>query len=466
MSIGRRIPVVALTALTAVVLTGLGVREAPEPAVARFSALGDPTTPFVPLTDRVTSTFYCAGVPAAAEGAGGELVVVNPSDTSLAGQVTTFTVAGAGPELPISVPARGTTRLDLGVLAADGYVGSIVEVAGSGAVVEQRAVLPEGSSVAPCSNSASTEWVLASGSSLDGTAYDLVLTNPFPDAAVLDMTFITATDTRTPNEFQNFVVPARSVRVVDVDQIARDEPELSLVVTSRRGRFVAAHAQQFSGAGASVALGAPAAARQWLLADGRLDPAVTESITIVNTGEQTAEVDLTFFPATPVTDVLTPFATQVAPGRSVTIDPAVLGLPFTGRYGLSVAGAGAAGIVVERRASDDERGTAVVLGSRFGSARWWVASGVAEDVAAALVVFNASGLEGQLSVGALGPGGVDALPGFEAVPLGPAATVTLDLPASAAGLPLVVEATGLSLIVEQRLPNGAGGRSGALALPE
>lgn len=466
MSIGRRLPVLGVLGLGAVVIAGVAVRTTPPAAVAQFSTLSDPTTPFVPLMDRLTSSFFCAGVPAAAEGAGGELVVANPTDGSLVGQVTAFTTAGALVEVPLSVAARTSGRIDLGALGTDGFVGALVEIAGSGAVVEQRAVLDGRASVAACSNSASTTWTMAAGSTLDGEAYDLVLTNPFPDAAVVDLTFITATDTRTPNEFQNFVVPARSVRVVDVDQVARDEPQLSLVVTSRRGRFVAARAQQLGEGGAAVALGAPAGARQWLFADSEIGDEVVETVTIVNTGTETASVDLTFFPAEPSATIIPPFATQVAPGRAVSVEPGVLGIGLAGRYGLSVAGAGDASLVVERTITRPDAGTSVVLGSRFGSTRWWLAAGVPEPTTAALVVFNATGLSGEVTVSALGPGGTDPLPGLDAVPLAAAATLTIDLPAGAVGVPLLVESPTLSLVVEQRRPDGSGVRAGALALPE
>ncbi len=466
MSLGRRVPVLAVLAVGAVVIGGVSVRSTPAPVVAQFAALSDPTTPFVPLMERLTSSFFCAGVPAASESSGGEVVVANPTNATLVGQVSTFTTAGAAVELPLLVAPRSSSRIDLGVLADEGFVGSLVEIAGSGAVVEQVAVLEGRSSVAPCSNSASTQWTLASGSTLDAENYDLVLTNPFPDAAVVDLTFITATDTRTPNEFQNFVIPGRSVRVIDVDQVARDEPQLALSIGSRRGRLVAARAQQFADGGSSVALAASSGARQWLFADGELGEGISESVSIVNTGDTTASVDLTFFAAVPSSTIVPPFSTQIAPGRSVTVEPGALGLELEGRYGLSVAGAGEAALVVERVTRRADGVSTVVLGSRFGSGRWWIASGVPEAADAALIVFNATGLAGEVSVSALGPGGTDALPGLEAVLLPAAGTITIDLPDGAVGVPLLVESSTLSLVVEQRRPDGDGGRSGALGLPE
>jgi len=465
----RRLPV--LVALVAS-LVGAGFLASDHPSVSSsgtFAVLHSPTTPYVPLTDRLTSTFYCAGVPAAADGRGGDVIVVNPTDTAKSGAVTAFGINGPAGRQDFEIAPRSSWTYDLGGLAPEGYVESIVEMRGSGVVVEQRAQVDATTTVAPCGADASDHWILAAGSTL-GDKYDLVLSNPFPDAAVVDLRFVTASDTRSPNEFQNYVIPAQSVRSIAVDQVARDEAQLTIDVTSRRGRLVVGRAQQFGGEGrdgASVSLAAPAAGHQWLFADGELSDQIPESYTIFNPGDQAASVDVTFFPLTPPSDqVVAPVSVEVPAGRAVALASSSFGLPFSGRYGVSVAAAGDATIVVEQTITRGSSGTSMVLGARFGSGRWWAPSGVPGATSGALVVFNASGLSGTVSVSALGPGGVKALPGLDQVPLAAASLVTIDIPAEAAGAPLLVQSADLSLVVEQRNAGGAGRRTGALGIPE
>lgn len=465
----RRLAIVAVLVAVLGVVVGVATRPGAESVVPIFSQLGEPTTPYVPLTERVSSTYFCAGVPATGEGQGGEVVIANPTEETITGELSAFGTSGPLGVQPLSVAPRTTSRVDLGALAGGDYVGAIVEVAGAGAVVQQRAVLGGISSLAPCGNGASTSWNLAEGSTLDGVQYDLVLTNPFPDAAVVDLTFVTATEVRPPTEFQNFVIPARSVRVIDADQVARDEEQLSIAVTSRRGRIVAARSQRYGGSGltgSSLSLGAPGSERQWLFADGEIGEGISDRFSIMNPGDVAVPVDITLFPADPAAGSLAPFTTEVAAGRSLVVDPSTFGLGVTGRYAASIATAGSNTIVVERRTTRPQSGTAVVTGARFGSGRWWAADGVSVPADGALVVFNASGLEGSFTVSALGPGGVKALPGLENVALAAAGVALVDLPAGAVGVPVLVASETLTLVTEQRYPGGDGARTLSLALPE
>ncbi len=464
----HRLSILGAVLVGAAAIGALAPGDPPQPPAAGFFAdLRRPTTPYVPLADWLTSSFFCAGVPAAAEGAGGELVVVNPTEEATRGEVTLFSEAGTPIRIPLDVPARGATTVDIGRQAPSGFVGALVELAGSGALVEQRATLDGQTSVAPCANDAARSWDLPAGTTLDAR-YQLVLTNPFPGAAVVALTIATSTDTRAPNEFQNYVVPGNSVRVIQIDQVARDEELLAIHLQTSRGRVVAGRAQVYDGArsGSSVALGGAGSARQWLFADGEQAPGITERYVITNTGEQIAAVDVSFFAATPGEIPITPVSLDIAPGRTAIVDPATLGLQLSGRYAASVAGAGDASLVVEHEITRDGAGTAVSLGSRFGSRRWWVPIGYGEAIPAGLIVFNASGLDGAFTISTLGPGGAQPIPSITDVPLGAAATVAVDLPLEAVGVPLLIESAALSLVVEQRPPAGSGLRSGGLAIPE
>ncbi len=463
----RRVPVlVALVAgAAAIAVSGLGDRSRP-PGPAAFAALRQPTTPYVPLDPALSTSFFCPGVPAAGEGRGGSVTITNPSEEAIRGELSVFDQNGNLRRTPVAVAPRSSTTLDAGGQIADGYAGVMVELAGQGAVVEQEAILGGARSVAACANDSARSWDLPAGSTLDDR-YTLVLTNPFPGAAVVAMTLTATSGTRTPTELQAFVVPGHSVRTVELDEIARDQPLLAVHVAASRGQVVAARAQTYGGDehGTSVALGGAGGARQWLFADGEIGEGITERYVIVNNADQAASVDLTFFPATPGTP-LTPHNLQIEAGGTTTVDPASLGLGFSGRYGLSVTGAGQASLVVEHEITRAKQGTSVSLGSRFGSARWWAPIGNSGAADAALVVFNASGLDGTVTVASLGPGGAQPLPSLTDIPLPAAATIVIDLPAEVSNVPVLVSSPELSLVVAQRPLAGDGRRSAALAIPE
>lgn len=463
----RRIPVLVALALGAGLIgaAGAGDRAAP-PGPATFAALRSPTTPYVPLDPVLSTTFFCPGVPAGGDGRGGSVTVTNPTEEAVEGELSVFDQNGNLRRTPLDVPPRSAASVDVGGQIADGFAGMMVELAGQGAMVEQEALLGGTRSVAPCANDTASSWDLPAGSTLDDT-YTLLLTNPFPGPAVLAMTLTATSGSRTPTELQAYVVPGHSVRTVELDQIARDQALLAVHVRATRGQVIAGRAQTYGGdeKGTAVTLGGAGGARQWLFADGQIGEGIVERYVIANNGDQPASVDLTFFPATPGTP-LTPYSVQVEPGGAVIVDPATLGLGFTGRYGLSVTGAGQASLVVEHEITSGKQGTSVSLGSRFGSPRWWAPIGGSGATDGALVVFNASGLDGTVSVATLGPGGAQPLPALTDIPLAAAATITLDLPVEAAGVPVLVSSPELSLVVAQRPVAGEGRRSAALAVPE
>jgi hypothetical protein len=102
---------------------------------AEFAHLGNPTMPFVPKGEFVTSAWFCAGVPIAGPQSGGSAIVANPSEVTLTGRITTFTDADGVDAVatPFDVPARGTMVFDLAQMQPQGtYVSAMVEIYGWG----------------------------------------------------------------------------------------------------------------------------------------------------------------------------------------------------------------------------------------------------------------------------------------------------------------------------------------------
>ena len=447
-------------------------------APAQFSRLGNATMPFVPKGDFVTSAWFCAGVPIGGPQLGGIAIVANPSEVALAGKLTAFTdaVGVAAAEVPFEVPARSTKEFDLGQLQTQGsFASAMVEIYGGGGYVEQRADSASGSAVSPCSNSTSSTWYFADGYTLEGSKEQLVITNPFPSDAIVSIREATATESRQPAILQSLLVRAKSVLVISQDLLAKRELELAITVTSTRGRVVVGRAQEYlpvvGRAGFTMTLGAPSLGDQFYFADGEVAPNTIERYSIYNGSDTEAVVNVAFLGLDPAAGFVNPEPLTVPAGKVVSLIADDVGVP-PGRHGAVFSTETTGSILVERaitRQTGDTVATTVVMGSpvSFASTRWSMAIGTDLPLENILVVLNATGSEGTVTVKTLGVGGEVPVPGMEAInlPAGGVITIGVSDP-TALGHPLVVEST-QRIFVERLLPRDPDlrGRSGSFALP-
>jgi hypothetical protein len=472
--------VVVLLPLVLLALIPLGVvKKGTPPGTPTFASLGAPTMPFVPKARFVTATWFCGGVPNAGDGAGGSVTVANPLDTPLHGRLTVFSDAPGldAVEQDFSVAARESLRTELHSVQPTGnYLSAMVEITGGGGFVEQKAVSALGESVSPCSNSTSGDWYFADNYTLNGSREDLVITNPFPDDAILDFTFASNDGTRQPQYLQGYPVSGHSVAVISESKLPKDEAVLAVTIHASRGRVVASRAQTYLGerSGYSLTLGSPSLSSEWSFPDGEAGPNVAfERYSIYNP----TDVDVT------VTSNMWGVSDPAFVGYRTDTVPAGNVLSFTtrdfgtvpnGRHGMTFSTEGDASIVVEQgitRKAGDGFATSVVIGAPQvfeGYGRWSMAVGPDQAVADVLVVMNLDSLDGTVTVKALGPGGEVAIPGLEKVALPKASITTIAIPntPAALGVPLVVESS-QRIIVQRLLPRGADlrGRSASLALP-
>ncbi len=445
---------------------------------AEFSRLGNATMPFVPKGEFVTSAWFCAGVPIGGPQLGGSAIVVNPSEVTLTGKITTFTDAAAAEAVavPFEVPSRGTVVFDLGQLQPQGsFVSAMVEIYGGGGFVEQRADSPSGSAVSPCSNSTSSTWYFADGYTVEGSREQLVVTNPFPSDAIINISEATSTESRQPAILQSLLVRANSVLVISQDLLAKRELVLAVTVESSRGRVVVGRAQEYvtsvGRAGFTMTLGAPSLGDQFYFADGEIAPNVIERYSVYNASETDAIVSVTFLGLDPAAGFVNPEPLNVPAGNVVSLIADDVGVP-AGRHGAVFSTETEGSILVERaitRQTDDTVATTVVMGSppSFASTRWSMAIGTDLAVENILVVLNATGSQGTVTVKTLGAGGEVPVPGMEAIDLPAGGVITIGVSdPTALGHPLIVEST-QRIFVERLLPRDPDlrGRSGSFALP-
>lgn len=473
--------------VVAVGLVGLGVtgRDTPVEQDPTFATLGKPTMPFVPSGSFITSSWFCPGVPSGQDDVGGSVEITNPLDTPIDGRITVYSsdTDAAAIVQPLTIEARSNHSVDIAALQPSGaFASAVVEIDGGGGFVEQVARHPAGDAVAPCANAASSSWYFADGFTVDDSTEQLVLSNPYPDAAIVNIGFVTANGIRNPSILQGYPVPGQSVQVIELGSGARDEAVLAAKVEATRGRVVAARVQHYAGGGRlgfSLTLGAPSLSSQYYFADGEVGTGIDEQYAIFNPTDQDVTVYAIFLGIDPaVQDAAAQTAgfsndteIVVKAGRVATLSTKdVPGLP-AGRHGASFATYAGDSIVVERAISRPAAGsvaTTVVMGSPPGlaSTRWSAAVGTELALENVLVVLNVDSADTTVSVSALGPGGLVPVPGLEALPLHGAGLITVPITdPSALGRPLVIE-SGQRIYVERLLARDPDlrGRSGSFAL--
>lgn len=484
----RRRLAILVSVVAPVVLVGVASRAEPEAnVIPTYATLSAPSMPFVPHLGFLSSAWFCPGVPIIGDGLGGSVTVVNPSEAPLIGHLTVFTDAPdvAPIEIDFEVPVRDTYVAQLDELyvaevpkaqRTGSYLSALVEIAGGGGLVEQLAEHAAGDAVSPCANSTSATWYLADNYTLGDSREDIVITNPFPDDAIVNLSFATKDGTRSPGNLQSLPVTGNSIRVISQESLAKDEAILSVSVVASTGRVVVARAQRYRGerGGYSLSLAAPAPSSAWYFADGLNDGQNFERYSIYNPTGEDAYVLPVFYglPADSVVGVIDEIA--VPAGRVVSFSIADVPELPQGTHGLVFSSLNEVPVVIERAITKTENNstvTTVVRGVEMyfavpGYFRWSMAIGPATAAEGALVILNLSSLDAVVSVKTLGSGGEVVVPDLEAVSLPAGQIVRIAIPESAAAHPLVVTAD-QPIIVERLLPRGRDlvGRSGSLALP-
>ena len=472
----RRIPMLAITVAGAVAI-GVVARDTPAVGDPVFAVTSEPWMPAAPVEAELTSTWFCPGVPAGGEaGTAGEIVIANAGQAAMTGRVTFLGAVDEAVEQPFEVPPSG--RTSVGAAIVNPYAGAVVEIDGGGGLVEQRSTHEAGISVAPCTTSTSATWYLAEGFTADNSTEQLVLTNPFEQAVIVDIAFATDEGSRQPPELQGYPVPARSVQVIDMDSIAaRDEAQVAVSVVASRGTLVVGRAQLYDGGGRlgySMTLASPAPRSQWWFANGLRGGGVSERFSIYNpTAEDVAVMPLflgvpTEVPTEPIT---------VPAGEVVTYATEnVAGLP-EGRHAMVFDTDDAAqSLVVERAITRTIEGiptTSVLAGAvprpvePLVASTWTLAIGPGEATEDALAVYNSTNADATVNVQAVTASGLQNVPGLEEVRLPAGSLVPLSLTDPlAVDTQLVLRATA-PVFVERSLPRepGARGRSAAWAVP-
>lgn len=480
----RAIPALALliVAVAAIVIAGRDGGEVPEPYFATPAGLW---MPHVDDDGVLTGSWFCPGVPVTGEdGVGGEVVISNRDDEEIVGRFSVFGPDGLQTTQSITVEPWSQAVIDVGEHATAAFASVVVEIDGGRGFVEQVARHPAGDSVAACASNTSAEWFFADGFTVDGSVETLLLTNPYEDAAVVDLAFATTSGEASPAAFQGYTIPAQTMETITIAELgARDEEVIAVRVAAQRGRFVLGRAQHYLGGGRlgyDVSLAAPALRDQFWFADGETGPGITETFAIYNPTDADVDVDVVFL-GLPLDAGFTDVPTIPVPARGVAVfDPAELGeeggtaLP-DGRHATVFSTLSEPRIVVERvltRPAGNSVATSVLVGAPprsdgYVASQWHLGIGPSEPTDDALVVYNIDNVDGTVSISAVGPAGPTQVDSLTDISIEAGAVLTIDLvDPDVIGRELIIESTN-RVFVERSLPRGGtlSGRSSSWALP-
>lgn len=472
MNIVRRI---VGTVLIAAAVGGVVVVERRQPAVedGATSALGTASGfPQVAAGNRISTSWFCPGA-AGGDGIDGASVVLsNPSDTEITASVS-FLSDQPQESKNVVVPARSRLVVDALRGRTVGVVVPVVEIIGSVGTVEQNIVFAAGDVTSQCVSQTSSSWYFADGFTTEGSSERLVLTNPFPESAVANVSFTTAEGKRTPANLQGVILAPHSAKSISINEAgAQNESSVAINVQATSGQIIASRIQHYLGGGRlgySATVGTPSPQRDWWFTSGRTGSSVTEKLVAYNPTDSDAQVTVTFF-GVGITNGIAPdqASSAASPSSAVTIPAGgvvairtddIADLP-KGDHAMLVSSLDNASVVVEHVLSQITGGssfTAITNGipGELASMKWRVPSGLANGARNALTILNTTALDGTLTISAVGPGGEVPLPNLKDIPIGAASVISLDVPLGATDGEVVVTST-IDVVVQRRTTRGHG----------
>ncbi|MBW3557107.1 MAG: hypothetical protein KY454_09270 [Actinobacteria bacterium] len=445
--------------LAALLAAGLLVDRIPRGADAGTAgAQRLATMPVAAPPSSLSSTWFCAGATGTPDGpADGTVVVANASHRELTGTVTVVPSQGDPRTVPLTVGPRARAVVRQREIVSAPYVAALVEMDGGDVVVEHEVAGPLGLSTAPCASSASDRWYLAEGSTAREDTMLLALYNPFPEDAIVDLSFSTDQGRAVPSDFTGIVVKGGRMAVVNVGDHVRRRNHIATVVAARTGRLVVDRIQLRGGSarGLSLALAAPAPVRQWYFPEGLVADGVAERYHLFNpTGtEALVSIELALEEG-----AAEPFDLTIAPRERLTVvanDEERV--PRGVGHAAIVRSLNGVPVVAERSvaaaAPAPRVGTADTLGSPRTGRSWLLAAGGATDTLDEwVIVLNPGTVAATVSIQGLAAGQLLPVEGLQevAVPAGRRVAVRLTDHVKREDLALLVRATA-PVVVERGL---------------
>ena len=258
----------------------------------------------VPGSESLSSTWYCptahsrklvdSGVAAEVE-----LLVTNTATEPTRASVHLISPTSAPQLLYLEVPGLSTRSLEVATHTDDELVSALVEAPTSGVVVTRRLRSGIGSDVATCSSIVADEWYVISADTQADARDQLVIYNPLPTDAVVDLRFASEAEVGpyVSPELVGLVVPAASSISVEIGEHVRRRDTVAATVQARLGRVVVDHLQTFTGSsgrlGFSAHLATATSSTVWHHPAVRLGDDERAAVMVANPTDVVTTVDVT-----------------------------------------------------------------------------------------------------------------------------------------------------------------------------
>jgi hypothetical protein len=354
------------------------------------------------------------------------LVLANPSAQQRSGTVTFFPDAGGPRAVPVQVDAASRTVVRARDAVNAPWVSALVEIDGGQILAEQTVSGPLGPSITPCASAASSRWYFAEGATTKDAAEVLLLFNPFPEDAIVDLSFSTEDGRSEPQGLQGLTVRAKGTAVVSVGDFVHRRTGVSTVVATRIGRLVVARLQTFDGTagrkGQSLTLGAPGPAPLWYFPEGDIVPGITERYQLFNPSDREVKASLSLSleqgAAEPIDVTIPPQARVTVTANDESRIPRLVAHAVTVH---TEDGAGGTASMARSATTPASRaGFSATLGSTSTARRWGFSAGAADaGLDEWVVVQNPGSHPAQLSFTALAGGQRLAIDGLQDLRLAP-----------------------------------------------
>lgn len=390
-------------------LAGLLILSASAAAFAETKV--DPVAPTVERDEETPATYidramFCAPAPQGFVGA------VRPVASSL---------EGGAIELGFEPSEGETSAVGEGEAVSPPMApGEPLDVVGFGALPAASTVTNfkspvKGLGAAACSSVASNEWFFPAGSSANGFDERLVLYNPFPDEAVVRVTFFTEGGELNKASLADVPVPSGDTTTIEVNEFILQRRSLGIKIDALRGRVTAwktvVAKTEDRPQGVTSTLGAPSTALLWYFPSGAVGEGNDQRISILNPTGKEALVSITL-----VTDEQTiqpPDLMEVPVARNSELDvklSSAVGQKIEGPVSVLVRSLNQTGIVVERSTfygAGEFTGYASEIGATVAAEKWWLgAPGTALD-SDALIIYNPGQESAEIDISLSGTGFTD-----------------------------------------------------------
>jgi hypothetical protein len=409
-------------------LAGGAIVDRSDPAADRVRPAAF-VPPQAPPETVLSSAWYCPGGSAIDKGiANGAVAIANTGTDELTGNVTLIASDPAVPPVAVPVTIGGSSRAVVTYtdhIQAE-WVSALVELGGGGAVVEHTVSGSLGADVAPCTTKGSSRWYFADGGTTVDAREVLFLFNPFPEDAIVDLSFATDDGRVVPPGLQAVVVPGRGLVAVGVNDHVIRRRAIAASMVARTGRIVVDKVQTYDGSagrrGLALTPGAASAGDTWQFPEGFIANGVVERYQLYNPATRDAVVTIELALEQGATEPIE--VTVPAQGRATVRIGEEQGVPAGVPHAAVVRATNDVGIVVERSLDavrpSERLGLASTMGSRVTARRWAFAAGLANDrVDEWVVLFNPGTRPAEVSFTALAGGQRLAIADLQAVVVEP-----------------------------------------------